>query len=80
GDRVKVKYGRGRQLKIYEAKVLRIEEEAGDKKFYVHYTGWNMRYDEWVRKNRIVENVTDKTARRKRLQKERQGAEGSVRH
>ncbi|XP_040079055.2 AT-rich interactive domain-containing protein 4A isoform X3 [Ixodes scapularis] len=77
GDRVKVKYGRGRQLKIYEAKVLRIEEEAGDKKFYVHYTGWNMRYDEWVRKNRIVENVTDKTARRKRLQKERQGAEGS---
>ncbi|CAN7993811.1 unnamed protein product, partial [Ixodes pacificus] len=27
------------------------------------------RYDEWVRKNRIVENVTDKTARRKRLQK-----------
>ncbi|CAN7995256.1 unnamed protein product, partial [Ixodes hexagonus] len=77
GDRVKVKYGRGRQLKIYEAKVLRIEEEAGDKKFYVHYTGWNMRYDEWVRKNRIVENVTDKTARRKRLQKERQGTEGS---
>ncbi|XP_077530282.1 uncharacterized protein LOC144142565 isoform X1 [Haemaphysalis longicornis] len=72
GDRVKVKYGRGRQLKIYEAKVLRIEEECNEKKFYVHYTGWNMRYDEWVRKNRIVENVTDKTSRRKRLQKEKE--------
>lgn len=77
GDRVKVKYGRGRQLKIYEAKVLRIEEECSEKKFYVHYTGWNMRYDEWVRKNRIVENVTDKTSRRKRLQKEKQQADAS---
>ncbi|XP_077492806.1 uncharacterized protein LOC144103954 isoform X2 [Amblyomma americanum] len=75
GDRVKVKYGRARQLKIYEAKVLRIEEESSEKKekkFFVHYTGWNMRYDEWVTKNRIVENVTDKTSRRKRLQKEKQ--------
>ncbi|XP_064490019.1 AT-rich interactive domain-containing protein 4A-like isoform X2 [Ornithodoros turicata] len=70
GDRVRVKYGRGRQLKVYEAKVLRIEDDGPDRRFYVHYTGWNMRYDEWVRKNRIVENVTDKAGRRKRIHKD----------
>ncbi|XP_054710278.1 AT-rich interactive domain-containing protein 4B-like [Uloborus diversus] len=54
GDRVKVKYGRGRMQKVYEAKVLKIEMEGQEKRFYVHYAGWNMRYDEWVRKSYIV--------------------------
>ncbi|XP_067119797.1 AT-rich interactive domain-containing protein 4A-like isoform X2 [Centruroides vittatus] len=60
GDRVKVKYGRGRVHKIYEAKVLKVDRENGDRKFYVHYTGWNTRYDEWVKKKRIMENVSEK--------------------
>lgn len=60
GDKVRVKYGRGRQQKIYEAKVLELEEEDGEKHFYVHYTGWNMRYDEWVKRHRIVENLSQK--------------------
>ncbi|XP_035225681.1 AT-rich interactive domain-containing protein 4B-like [Stegodyphus dumicola] len=43
GDRVKVKYGRGRMQKVYEAKVLKVEMDGPDKRFYVHYAGWNMR-------------------------------------
>ncbi|XP_003739049.1 AT-rich interactive domain-containing protein 4B [Galendromus occidentalis] len=60
-DRIKVKYGHGKQLKVYEAKVLKIEDADGDsteKKYLVHYTGWNNRYDEWIQKKRILENIT----------------------
>ncbi|KAG1662389.1 Exocyst complex component 5 [Nymphon striatum] len=48
GDRVKVKYGNGDHKKFYEAKVREIVKEHKSKNFLVHYTGWNMRYDEWV--------------------------------
>ncbi|GAB6031800.1 hypothetical protein CHUAL_010202 [Chamberlinius hualienensis] len=67
GDRIKVKYGRGRQQKIYEAKVLKLGEDENEKEFFVHYTGWNMRYDEWVKRHRIVKNLSQKgTGRRPR--------------
>lgn len=28
--------------------------ESGALQYKVHYAGWNTRYDEWVRKDRIV--------------------------
>lgn len=62
-DRIRVKYGHGKQHKVYEAKVLKIEDvegDSGEKKFFVHYTGWNNRYDEWILKKRILENITHK--------------------
>ncbi|PRD31296.1 UNVERIFIED_CONTAM: Arid4b [Trichonephila clavipes] len=59
GDKVKVKYGRGRLQKVYEAKVLKIEMDGPEKRYYVHYAGWNTRYDEWVRKSFIVANITN---------------------
>ncbi|OQR74804.1 hypothetical protein BIW11_08835 [Tropilaelaps mercedesae] len=62
-DRIRVKYGHGKQHKVYEAKVLKIEDiegDSGEKKFFVHYTGWNNRYDEWIHKKRILENITHK--------------------
>lgn len=68
-----MKYGRGRQLKVYEAKVLKIETDTdGKMKYFVHYSGWNSRYDEWIRKNRIVEVtfnnfITNKTTTNKTL-------------
>lgn len=61
GDRVRVKYGNGKQHKKYEAKVLKIERENGERKYFVHYTGWNVRYDEWIKKNKIVEVIENKT-------------------
>nr|XP_054758138.1 AT-rich interactive domain-containing protein 4B-like isoform X1 [Lytechinus pictus] len=60
GERVLVHYGRGRTEKIYEAKVVDIELKGKDHVFTVHYTGWNNRYDEAVRKARIVGSAEKK--------------------
>jgi hypothetical protein len=67
GDGLKVKYGRGRQLKVYEAKVLKIEldDVKNKNKFFVHYSGWNSRYDEWIKKSRIVQVLRDRSPRRR---------------
>ncbi|RWS30864.1 hypothetical protein B4U80_08055, partial [Leptotrombidium deliense] len=67
GDRIRVKYGKGKHKKVYEAKILKEDEEADylRKKYYVHYTGWNIRYDEWIVRNRIVEIVRDKSPKRR---------------
>ncbi|CAG2106343.1 unnamed protein product, partial [Medioppia subpectinata] len=68
GDGLKVKYGRGRQLKVYEAKVLKVEVDAstGRNKYFVHYSGWNSRYDEWIKKSRIVNVLRDRSPSRRR--------------
>uniref|UniRef100_A0A0L8GVL4 ARID domain-containing protein n=1 Tax=Octopus bimaculoides TaxID=37653 RepID=A0A0L8GVL4_OCTBM len=54
GTKLRVKYGRGRNQKIYEAKVVEFGAEGGHEQYLVHYAGWNTRYDEWVRPERIV--------------------------
>lgn len=56
GTRLKVRYGRGRNHKIYEAKVIEYRK-SDPKKYRVHYAGWNTRYDEWVETERIVKVV-----------------------
>lgn len=59
GDRIKVFYEHDI---IYDAKVKKIQEPKGvdDKwaKYYVHYQGWNARYDEWIKRSRIAENLS----------------------
>ena len=27
-------------------------------RYYVHYLGWNARYDEWVRRSKVAENLS----------------------
>ncbi|KAI8484158.1 histone H3-K9 trimethylation [Branchiostoma belcheri] len=61
GDKIRVKYGRGRQQRIYEAKVLEAEMEEGELMYYVHYAGWNVRYDEWINLDRIVGPLDNKS-------------------
>lgn len=67
GDGLKVKYGRGRQLKVYEAKVIKMQVDPVDNKtkYFVHYSGWNSRYDEWIKKSRIVNVIRDKSPKRR---------------
>jgi Ras-related protein Rab-1A len=57
GDRIKVFY---KQNTIYEAKVIRSQQRPGEKwpRFLVHYQGWNARYDEWIKRFRIAENLS----------------------
>jgi Ras-related protein Rab-1A len=65
GDKIKVHYKRDT---IYDAKVIKVQREEGEKwpKFFVHYQGWNARYDEWIKRSRIAENLSWNKERAKR--------------
>ncbi|XP_012709013.2 AT-rich interactive domain-containing protein 4B isoform X4 [Fundulus heteroclitus] len=54
GMKVQVRYGRGRTLKTYEATVKEADVEGGEVLYLVHYCGWNVRYDEWIKADKIV--------------------------
>uniref|UniRef100_A0A4W5MM63 ARID domain-containing protein n=1 Tax=Hucho hucho TaxID=62062 RepID=A0A4W5MM63_9TELE len=54
GMKVQVRYGRGRILKTYQATVKEADVEGGEVLYLVHYCGWNVRYDEWVKADKIV--------------------------
>nr|XP_055025279.1 AT-rich interactive domain-containing protein 4B isoform X2 [Misgurnus anguillicaudatus] len=54
GMKVQVRYGRGRTQKTYEATVKEADLEGGEVLYLVHYCGWNIRYDEWIRADKIV--------------------------
>ncbi|XP_052352686.1 AT-rich interactive domain-containing protein 4B-like isoform X4 [Oncorhynchus keta] len=54
GMKVQVRYGRGRSLKTYQATVKEADVEGGEVLYLVHYCGWNVRYDEWVKADKIV--------------------------
>uniref|UniRef100_A0A8C9TCB2 AT-rich interactive domain-containing protein 4A n=1 Tax=Scleropages formosus TaxID=113540 RepID=A0A8C9TCB2_SCLFO len=43
GTKVKVKYGRGKTQKIYEANIKSTETDDGEVLYLVHYYGWNDR-------------------------------------
>ena len=58
GDRIKVFYGKGKNLCLYEAKIIGTEEGENGRDYLVHYNGWNTRYDEWISESRIAEKVT----------------------
>lgn len=69
GTKVKVKYGRGKTQKIYEANIKSTEVDSGELLYLVHYYGWNVRYDEWVKADRIIwpsEKVGSKRKQKKR--------------
>ena len=67
GDILKIYYGApGEPKVIYEAKVVDIKEnETGETVYLVHYAGWNSRYDEWVKRNKIADNLNWTPARNK---------------
>ena len=45
GTKLKVRYGRARNIKIYDAKVMEVTVDEDKQIIYsVHYAGWNVRY------------------------------------
>ncbi|XP_055846495.1 AT-rich interactive domain-containing protein 4B-like [Episyrphus balteatus] len=65
GDKLKVYY---HEKKVtYEAKVIEISVTRGSPLYLVHYTGWNNRYDEWVPRERIAENLTNNKLKKTRV-------------
>lgn len=68
GDRLKVYYGPTHESKVtYEAKVIDMEKDGAEPMYLVHYTGWNTRYDEWIKASRIAQNFTQTQGRVKRI-------------
>nr|XP_033337214.1 AT-rich interactive domain-containing protein 4B [Megalopta genalis] len=68
GDRLKVYYGPTHESKVtYEAKVIDMERDGTEPMYLVHYTGWNTRYDEWIKASRIAQNFTQAQGRVKRV-------------
>lgn len=61
-DRLKVYY---RGSSDYEAKVLEISSQDGKAIYRVHYKGWNARYDEWIHRESIAENLTKDEMKKK---------------
>ena len=53
-DRLVVLYGKGKMQRVYDAKVISVEESLGKKDYLVHYSGWNNRYNEWIEGGRII--------------------------
>ncbi|CAH1717634.1 unnamed protein product [Chironomus riparius] len=62
-DRLKVYY---RGSSDYEAKVLDIQHQDGKTLYKVHYKGWNARYDEWIQRESIAENLTKEEGGKKK--------------
>ncbi|XP_044276038.1 AT-rich interactive domain-containing protein 4B isoform X1 [Varanus komodoensis] len=54
GMKVQVRYGRGKNQKMYEASIKGSDIEGGEVLYLVHYCGWNVRYDEWIKADKIV--------------------------
>ncbi|XP_030054008.1 AT-rich interactive domain-containing protein 4B isoform X2 [Microcaecilia unicolor] len=54
GLKVQVRYGRGKNQKLYEASIKDSDVEGGEVLYLVHYSGWNVRYDEWIKADKIV--------------------------
>ncbi|XP_027726911.1 AT-rich interactive domain-containing protein 4B isoform X4 [Vombatus ursinus] len=54
GMKVQVRYGRGKNQKMYEASIKDSDVEGGEVLYLVHYCGWNVRYDEWIKADKIV--------------------------
>lgn len=59
GTKLQVRYGKGRTEKVYDAKIIEIQRSNNGLQYLVHYAGWNMRYDEWIRPEQVV-NVLNK--------------------
>lgn len=54
GQKVRAQHGQGSARRWYDARVLQLDvgptigSKTATKRCFLHYLGWNMRYDEWV--------------------------------
>uniref|UniRef100_A0A671LGU3 Translocase of outer mitochondrial membrane 20 n=1 Tax=Sinocyclocheilus anshuiensis TaxID=1608454 RepID=A0A671LGU3_9TELE len=72
GMKVQVRYGRGHNQKTYEATVKESDLEGGEVLYLVHYCGWNVRYDEWIKADKIVRPANKNVSKIKHRKKIKQ--------
>uniref|UniRef100_A0A3Q2QWM8 Mortality factor 4-like protein 1 n=1 Tax=Fundulus heteroclitus TaxID=8078 RepID=A0A3Q2QWM8_FUNHE len=66
---------------LYEAKCVRISIKDKQIKYFIHYSGWNKNWDEWVPESRVLKYVDSNLAKQRELQKANQDhyVEGKMR-
>ncbi|KAK3268386.1 hypothetical protein CYMTET_23111 [Cymbomonas tetramitiformis] len=55
GDRVLVPDGK----QLYEARILECEKNEGHWEYYVHYQGWNKKWDEWLAAKLVLPDTAE---------------------
>ncbi|KAL5559102.1 hypothetical protein UlMin_035313 [Ulmus minor] len=52
---------------IYPAKVIKIDGQADEWRYYVHYPGWNKKWDEWVFEDRLLKYTKENLQKQQEL-------------
>ncbi|KAJ8417208.1 hypothetical protein AAFF_G00284350 [Aldrovandia affinis] len=66
---------------LYEAKCVKVNIKDKQVKYFIHYSGWNKNWDEWVPESRVLKYVDTNLQKQKELQKANQDhyVEGKMR-
>ncbi|KAK1334635.1 hypothetical protein QTO34_005642 [Cnephaeus nilssonii] len=66
---------------LYEAKCVKVAIKDKQVKYFIHYSGWNKNWDEWVPESRVLKYVDTNLQKQGELQKanQEQYAEGKMR-
>ncbi len=67
---VDVYYGSNSQKQKYKAKIVQLNTD--NQTVLVHYLGWNIRYDEWIKIDRIVRLFNNESSTSKRRKQSKQ--------
>ncbi|XP_058521541.1 mortality factor 4-like protein 1 isoform X2 [Ochotona princeps] len=57
---------------LYEAKCVKIAIKDKQVKYFIHYSGWNKNWDEWVPESRVLKYVDTNLQKQRELQKANQ--------
>ncbi|OXB62832.1 hypothetical protein ASZ78_008050 [Callipepla squamata] len=57
---------------LYEAKCVKVAIKDKQVKYFIHYSGWNKNWDEWVPESRVLKYVDTNLQKQKELQKANQ--------
>uniref|UniRef100_A0A8C4E4A9 Mortality factor 4-like protein 1 n=2 Tax=Dicentrarchus labrax TaxID=13489 RepID=A0A8C4E4A9_DICLA len=65
---------------LYEAKCVKINIKDKQIKYFIHYSGWNKNWDEWVPESRVLKYVDSNLQKQKELQRANQAIETKYDH
>uniref|UniRef100_A0A2K5RVZ0 Mortality factor 4-like protein 1 n=1 Tax=Cebus imitator TaxID=2715852 RepID=A0A2K5RVZ0_CEBIM len=57
---------------LYEAKCVKVVIKDKQVKYFIHYSGWNKNWDEWVPESRVLKYVDTNLQKQRELQKANQ--------
>uniref|UniRef100_A0A3Q0R6D9 Mortality factor 4-like protein 1 n=1 Tax=Amphilophus citrinellus TaxID=61819 RepID=A0A3Q0R6D9_AMPCI len=61
---------------LYEAKCVKINIKDKQIKYFIHYSGWNKNWDEWVPESRVLKYVDSNLQKQRELQRANQYVHG----